>query len=60
MALRNPDTMRANKRLLNLALTAGEKEVLVAESLEQQCLIGSPNQVEAVRAGIEKRPARFK
>jgi enoyl-CoA hydratase/carnithine racemase len=59
MASANPDTMRANKRLLNLALTASEKDVLRAESVEQQSLIGSPNQIESVRAGIEKRPARY-
>lgn len=60
IALQNPDTMRANKRLLNLALTAGENEVLRAESVEQQHLIGSPNQVESVRAAMEKRLPRFK
>jgi enoyl-CoA hydratase/carnithine racemase len=59
IALANPDTMRANKRLLNLALTASEKELLLAESVEQQRLIGSPNQIEAVRATIEKRPGRY-
>ena len=60
IALQNPDTTRANKRLLGLALTAGEKDVLLAESVEQQRLIGSPNQIESVRAAIEKRPARFR
>ena len=59
IALQNPDTTRANKRLLGRALTAGEKEVLLAESVEQQRLIGSPNQIESVRAAIENRPARF-
>lgn len=59
IAQQNPDTMRANKRLLNLAQTATEAEVLMAESVEQQCLIGSANQVECVRAAMEKRPARF-
>jgi hypothetical protein len=32
---------------------------LLAESVEQQKLIGSSNQTEAVRANIEKRAARF-
>jgi len=59
IAMQNPDTMRANKRLLNLALNASERDVLIAESVEQQRLIGSANQIESVRAGIEKRPARF-
>ncbi len=59
IAALNPDTVRANKRLLNRALAASEADVLMAESVEQQRLIGSPNQVESVRAGIEKRPPRF-
>jgi hypothetical protein len=33
--------------------------VLLAESIEQMKLMGSPNQLEAVRANIEKRPPRF-
>jgi hypothetical protein len=32
---------------------------LLAESVEQQKLIGSPNQTEAVRANLEKRAPRF-
>jgi len=32
---------------------------LLAESVEQQKLLGSDNQLEAVRANIEKRPPRF-
>ena len=34
-------------------------EILMAESQEQTALIGSPNQVEAVRAGMGNRTARF-
>jgi len=38
--------------------------ILLAESREQAALIGSPNQIEAIRAepsraGVENRPARF-
>ncbi|MDB5520680.1 MAG: enoyl-CoA hydratase, partial [Tardiphaga sp.] len=32
---------------------------LMAESVEQQKLMGQPNQTEAVRANIEKRAPRF-
>ena len=32
---------------------------LLAESVEQQKLIGGPNQLEAVRANIDKRAPRF-
>lgn len=55
----NPDTMRENKRLLNLALDAQPADVLFAESKVQQRLIGSPNQRETVRAAVEKRRGRF-
>jgi len=34
--------------------------VLQAESYEQERLVGSPSQVEAVTANREKRPASFK
>jgi len=33
--------------------------ILLAESKEQAGLIGAPNQIEAVRSGVEKRPGRF-
>jgi len=32
---------------------------LLAESVEQMRLMGSPNQTEAVRANIEKRAPKF-
>jgi hypothetical protein len=32
---------------------------LLAESVEQQALIGAPNQTEAVRANMEKRAPKF-
>ena len=59
IAARSPDAVRAVKRLLNMASDADTAAILVAESKEQAQLIGSPNQVEAVRAGIEGRPGRF-
>jgi len=59
IAARSPDAVRALKRLVNLASDAGTAEILLAESKEQAALIGSPNQIEAVRAGIEGRAGRF-
>lgn len=56
----SPDAIRAGKRLLNGASPVRAAEVLMAESLEQQALIGSPNQVEAARAGLEKRAPVFR
>ena len=59
IAARNPEAMRAIKRLLNTATDADAATILLAESKEQAALIGSPNQIEAVRAGMEGRPGRF-
>jgi enoyl-CoA hydratase/carnithine racemase len=60
IAGRNPDAIRAGKRLLNAASPVNAAPVLMAESLEQQRLIGSPNQVEAVRAALEQRAPVFR
>lgn len=58
IAGKSPDAIRAAKRLLNnLAVDPGP--ALLAESVEQQKLIGSPNQTEAVRANLEKRAPKF-
>jgi enoyl-CoA hydratase/carnithine racemase len=59
IAARSPDAVRAIKRLLNAAGDADAAAILLAESKEQAALIGSPNQIEAVRAGMEGRPGRF-
>ena len=59
IAARNPEAVRAIKRLLNSAKDADAATILLAESKEQAALLGSPNQIEAVRAGMEGRPGRF-
>jgi enoyl-CoA hydratase/carnithine racemase len=58
IAARNPDAIRAAKRMLN-NLSFDPGPALLAESVEQQKLIGSPNQLESVRANIEKRAPKF-
>ncbi|NVN84449.1 MAG: crotonase/enoyl-CoA hydratase family protein [Rhodopseudomonas sp.] len=58
IAGKSPDAIRAAKRMLN-KLSVDPGPALLAESVEQQKLIGSPNQTEAVRANIEKRAPRF-
>lgn len=59
IAGRNPDAIRASKRILNDAFDNTAAEVLLAESVEQDKIIGSKNQMEAVMAEMEKRPAKF-
>ncbi|WBU31611.1 crotonase/enoyl-CoA hydratase family protein [Rhodopseudomonas palustris] len=58
IAGKNPDAVRAAKRMMN-KLSVDPGPALLAESVEQQKLIGSPNQTEAVRANLEKRAPNF-
>lgn len=60
IAGRSPDAIRAAKRLFNGASPVDAGRVLLAEAVEQQRLIGSPNQREAVLATLEKRPPVFR
>jgi enoyl-CoA hydratase/carnithine racemase len=59
VAARNPDAVRADKRLLNACTDADEAALLLAESVAQQAILGSPNQREAVRAHQERRVPVF-
>jgi enoyl-CoA hydratase/carnithine racemase len=59
IAGKSPDAIRAGKRLLNASASHSAAEMLLAESVEQKALIGSPNQAEAVKANIERRAPRF-
>src|SRR6266478_6088369 len=58
IANKSPDAVRAAKRMLN-NLSVDPGPALLAESVEQQKLLGSPNQTEAVRANIDRRALRF-
>lgn len=60
VAASSPDAIRAAKRLLNAAVPVDAARVLQAEAFEQQRLIGSANQREAVRAGLEQRAPVFR
>ena len=59
IAAQSPHAIRAAKKLLNDAPLAGPAQGLLAESREEAKLLGSPNQLEAVRANLEKRAPRF-
>jgi enoyl-CoA hydratase/carnithine racemase len=59
IAGRNPHAIRAAKRLITEAALAGPEKGLLAESVEEDALMGSPNQAEAVRANLENRPPVF-
>ena len=59
IAGKNPAAIRANKRLLNLMVDGDQHAILKAESVEQTALIGSPGNIEAVMANMEKRAPVF-
>jgi enoyl-CoA hydratase/carnithine racemase len=60
IAGRNPEAIRAAKRILNDAPFQTPQQILLAESREQDKIIGFPNQVEAIMANMEKRAPNFK
>lgn len=62
IAQRSPSAIRAAKRLLNQASRSVDDSagaLLMAESVEQQVLLGGVHQREAVRANLEQRAPDF-
>jgi enoyl-CoA hydratase/carnithine racemase len=59
IAGRSPDAMRAAKQLLNDSAFVSLAEGLANEFKASGSLLGTPNQIEAVMAKFEKRPAKF-
>jgi enoyl-CoA hydratase/carnithine racemase len=59
VAGRSPDAVRAAKRLLGESDPDAIEDRLELEARLQRPLIGAPNQIEAVRANLERRPPRF-
>jgi enoyl-CoA hydratase/carnithine racemase len=59
IAARSPDAIRAGKKLLDASGVVGVEEGLRLEEKLQASLVGRPNQVEAVKANLEKRAPRF-
>ncbi|MCP3985201.1 MAG: crotonase/enoyl-CoA hydratase family protein [bacterium] len=59
IASRNPDAIRAAKKLWNQALLGTVEEGLRLETELQKKLLGSPNQMEAVKANMQKREPKF-
>jgi enoyl-CoA hydratase/carnithine racemase len=59
IAEKSPDAIRAGKQLLDRSGVASVAEGLALEESLQRGLIGGANQIEAVRANMERRPPRF-
>jgi enoyl-CoA hydratase/carnithine racemase len=59
IAGKSPDAVRASKRLFNETRYTSVAEGLSLEEALQKGLIGSGNQIEAVKANMQKRPPEF-
>lgn len=59
IASKSPHAVRAAKRLYDEGWTVPAKDALELETALQVELIGSPNQIAAVTAGVTKEPAAF-
>jgi len=59
IAGRNPDAIRANKRIFNAAPYLDAAQGLQMESDEQDEIIGSVNQIEAIMSTMEKRAGNY-
>ena len=59
IASKSPDAIRAGKKLLNASRLSSVEEGLRLEADLQRAIIGQPNQVEAIKANLEKRPPNF-
>ncbi len=59
IARQSPDAVRGAKRLFDEAWTGAAEETLALEASIQLGLVGSPNQLAAVTAGITRQPAEF-
>ena len=59
IAVQSPSAVQYSKKLLNKLFDSSEAEALMTESVLQDKIMGTPNQVEAVRAGLEKRAGNY-
>jgi enoyl-CoA hydratase/carnithine racemase len=59
IASKSPDAVRAGKKLFEKSWHADAKDGLAMEALLQSRLIGTTNQIEAVKASFEKRRPQF-
>lgn len=60
IASKSPDAIRAGKKLFAESWLGSRHDGFALEESLQRSLIGSPNQMEAVKANLEKRTAEFR
>ncbi|MEP0390973.1 crotonase/enoyl-CoA hydratase family protein [Erythrobacter sp.] len=59
IAGKNPDAIRGAKRLQDVMHNERTDDILMAESLEQDKISRTKNQIEAVMSSMQKRPGNF-
>lgn len=59
IAAKSPTAVQTAKAMYNALPNATDAEALLIESVEQDKIMGSPNQIEAVMAGLQKRDGNF-
>ena len=59
ITLKSPDAIKAAKRLMNALPQLSDADALMAESREQDSIIGKPNQVEAIMSQLQKRAPNY-
>jgi enoyl-CoA hydratase/carnithine racemase len=59
IASRSPDAVQSAKRLFDQSWNARPRDGLALEAEIQRGLIGSPNQIAAVTAGLTRQPPQF-
>ena len=60
IAGKNPDAIVAAKKIFNSSADLSDAELLMQESVLQDNIIRTPNQVEAVLSTMEKRAGQYK
>lgn len=60
IAAKNPQAIQAAKRVINRSYYQSPEQGLLDESIEQDAIMGSVNQIEAVKAVVEGRVPIFK
>jgi enoyl-CoA hydratase/carnithine racemase len=60
IAYKNPDAIRAAKKIIDASYYQSAGQGLLMESVEQDKIMGTPNQIEAVMAELQKRKPEFK
>ncbi|MGK0375079.1 MAG: enoyl-CoA hydratase/carnithine racemase [Arenicella sp.] len=60
IAYKNPDAIRAAKKIIDASYYQTAEQGLLMESVEQDKIMGTSNQIEAVMAELQKRKPEFK